>query len=220
MILNTMSKLLQCLLLFILSVDVSAVDKITISGLFKDKAIVTIDGKQRLLNIGEPSPEGVLLISANAKEAVIEIDGEQKTYTLGQHIGSSYKKPVGGNTVSIAPNRGGMYEVNGSINEFQVRFVVDTGATFVSMNGNQAKRFGIDYKTKGTKGQTETASGVVNSYVVNLKTVMVDSIKLHDVRGLVIEGNYPTTILLGNSFLERVNMNREGRMLLLKEPNY
>jgi len=81
-----MLKLLQCLLLFILTVNVSAVDKITVSGLFNDKAVVTIDGKQRLLKVGKPSPEGVLLISANAKEAVIEVDGEQKTYTLGQHI--------------------------------------------------------------------------------------------------------------------------------------
>jgi aspartyl protease family protein len=212
-----MLKRTRCLLLLILSMNVFAVDKITVSGLFNGKAIVTIDGKQRFLKVGKPSPEGVLLISANAREAVIEIDGEQNTYTLGQHIGSHYKKPVGGNTVSIAPDRGGMYEVNGSINGFLVKFVVDTGATLVSMNGNDAKRIGIDYKTKGIKSQTETASGVVASYVVTLKTIMVDSIKLHDVKGLVIEGNYPTTILLGNSFLEGVNMNREGRMLLLKE---
>jgi len=136
-----MLKLLQCLLLFFLSVNVFAVDKITVSGLFKNKAIVTIDGKQRLLKVGKPSPEGVLLISANAKEAVIEIDGEQKTYTLGQHIGTSFKKPAGGNTVSIAPDRAGMYEINGSINDFQVKFLVDTGATFISMNKNHARLF-------------------------------------------------------------------------------
>lgn len=215
-----MLKLLQCLLLLILSMNVFAVEKITISGLFKNKAIVTIDGKQRLLKVGEPSPEGVLLISANAKEAVIEIDGEQKTYTLGQHIGSSFKKPTGRNTVSIAPDRGGMYEVNGSINGFQVKFLVDTGATSISMNKHHARRIGIDYKFEGKEGLSETASGLDKIYIVNLKTVMVGGIKLHDVQAAVHDGDFPRIILLGNTFLGRVKMIREGQMLMLEEKPY
>ena len=215
-----MLKLLQCLLLFILSVNVSAVDKITISGLFNDKAVVTIDGKQRLLKVGKPSPEGVLLISANAKESVIEIDGEQKTYTLGRHIGSSFKKPVAGNTVSIAPDRGGMYEVNGSINGFQVKFLVDTGATSISMNRGHAKRIGINYKMEGKEGLSQTASGLSKIYIVNLKTVMVGGIKLNDVQAAVHDGDFPRVILLGNTFLGRVKMIREGQMLKLEEKPY
>ena len=215
-----MLKILQCFFLFILSTNVSAVDKITVSGLFSNKAVVTIDGKQRLLTVGKPSPEGVVLISANAKEAVIEVNGEQKTYTLGHHIGSTFKKPTGGNTVSIAPDGGGMYEVNGSINEFQVKFLVDTGATFISMNGNDAKRIGINYKVDGEKALSETASGLSDIYLVNLKTVMVGGIKLHDVQASVHNGNFPRTILLGNSFLGRVKMIREGQMLKLEEKPY
>ncbi len=48
-----------------------AVEKISVKGLFNNKAIVVIDGKQRLLRAGETSPEGVKLISANSKEAVL-----------------------------------------------------------------------------------------------------------------------------------------------------
>lgn len=187
---NAMSKLLQSLFLFVLSMNVSAVEKIKISGLFNDKAIVTIDGKQRLLKVGKPSPEGVILISANAKEAVIEINGEQNTYTLGSHIGSSFEKPSGGNTVSIAPDAGGMYEVNGSINEFQVRFLVDTGATLISMNSNDAKRIGINYRMEGQESLSETASGLSKIYLVNLKTVMVGDIKLRDVQAAVHDGDF------------------------------
>jgi aspartyl protease family protein len=215
-----MLKLLQCLFLFVLSMNISAVEKITISGLFNDKAIVTIDGKQRLLKVGKSSPEGVILISANAKEAVIEINGEQNIYKLGQHIGSNYKKPSGGNSVSIAPDGGGMYEVNGSINEFQVRFLVDTGATFISMNENHAKRFGINYKLEGKEALSETASGLSKIYLVNLKTVMVGGIKLRDVHAAVHHGEFPRTILLGNTFLGRVKMIREGQMLNLEEKPY
>ena len=212
-----MLKRTQCLLLLILSMNVFAVDKITINGLFNNKAIVTIDGKQRILNVGKPSPEGVLLISANSREAVIEIDGEQNTYTLGTHIGSSFKKPVAGKTVTIAPDRGGMYEVNGSINDFQVNFLVDTGATSISMNSKQARRIGIDYKMQGREGLSETASGLSKIYIVNLDTVMVGGIKIHDVKAAVHDGDFPRIILLGNTFLSRVKMIREGEMLLLEE---
>jgi len=215
-----MLKILQYFFLIILSTNVSAVDKITVSGLFNNKAIVSIDGKQRLLKVGIPSPEGVVLISANAKEAIIEVNGEQKTYTLGSHIASTFKKPKGGNTVSIAPDRGGMYEVNGSINEFQVKFLVDTGATFVSMSGNHAKRIGINYKLEGEEALSETASGLSKIYLVDLKTVMVGGIKLNNVRAAVHDGDFPRTILLGNTFLGRVKMIREGQMLKLEEKPY
>jgi len=212
-----MLKRIQCLLLLFLSMNVFAVDKITINGLFSGKAVVTIDGKQRLLKVGKASPEGVLLISANSREAVIEIDGEQNTYTLGTHIGSSFKKPARGKTVTIAPDRGEMYEVNGSINEFQVNFLVDTGATFISMNSNHARRIGIDYRMEGRESLAETASGLSKIYIVNLKTVMVGGITIHDVNAAVHDGDFPRTILLGNTFLSRVKMIREGKMLLLEE---
>ena len=215
-----MLKLSQCLFLLVLSTNVFAVDKISVSGLFNDKAIVSIDGKQRLLKVGEPSPEGVILISANAKEAVIEINGEQDTYILGEHIGGRFKKPAEGKTVSIAPDRHGMYEVNGSINGFQVNFLVDTGATLISMNRNQAKRIGINYKMEGEESLSETASGLSKIYIVNLKSVMVGDIKIPNVQAAVHDGDFPRTILLGNTFLARVKMNREGQMLKLEEKQY
>ena len=100
------------LMLLLLSIPCMAVEKITVVGLFKDKAIVHIDGKQRILTIGKTSPEGVKLISANSREAVIEIDGNQETYTLGTHISGEFTAPASGTTVTIAPDSTGMYEVN------------------------------------------------------------------------------------------------------------
>ena len=122
-----------------------AIEKIIVLGLFKNKAIVKVDGKQRILSVGKMSPEGILLISANSKEAVLEIEGVRNTYTLGAHIGGKFKKPKGGKISTIAPDANGMYWVSGSINGFQVSFVVDTGATLISMNKHQAKRIGLKY---------------------------------------------------------------------------
>ena len=198
-----------------ISFPVIAVDKIIVNGLFQDKAIVTIDGKQRVLKKGKESPEGVLLIEANSKEAVIEIDGKQENYTLGTHIGNTFKEATDGEKLIIAPDSGGMYSISGSINGSHIDFVVDTGASLVSMNSNIAKRLGIDYKLKGEEGSSYTASGKDKIYIVNLKKVRVGNIELTNIEGAVHEGVFPVITLLGMSFLNKLDMKREGRVMEL-----
>lgn len=212
-------KLLQCLCLFILSTSIGVADNIIVSGLFKDKAVISVNGKRRLLSVGQSSPEGITLISANTKKAVLEINGQRNTYSLNSRIVSNFKKSGAGITVPIAPDNRGMYLVGGSINGFQVNFLVDTGATLVSMNRNHAKRIGIDYK-KGEKALSSTASGLSKVYIVNLETVAVGDISLHDVKGSVHDSDFPHIILLGNTFLGRVKINREGQILKLESRSY
>lgn len=194
-----------------------AVDKIVINGLFKDKAIVSIDGKQRVLKKGKASPEGVLLIESNSDEAIIEIDGKQDTYFLGSQIGNTFAPPTGGKKLIIAPDSNGIYYISGSINGSQVSFVIDTGATLVSMNSHVAKKSGIDYKLKGQKSYSYTASGKTVIYVVNLKKVKVGDIELHNVKGAIHEGSFPAVTLLGMSFLGKLDMKREGRIMELEK---
>lgn len=205
------------LIILLFSMSALAIEKISVVGLFKDKAIITVDGKQRVLTTGTTSPEGIKLISSNSREAVLEIDGRQQSYGLGTHIGSSYSEPAAGSTVTIAPDSSGMYQVNGSINGFQVDFVVDTGATLISMNKHEAKRIGLNYKLEGTESLSETASGYAKIYLLQLKQVRVGDIELNDVPASIHDDDFPTVILLGNSFLSRVNMAREGRVLQLEK---
>jgi aspartyl protease family protein len=205
------------LLLLFYTGSVLAIEKINILGLFKNKVILKVDGKQRILAVGKKSPEGIILISANSKEAVLEIDGVQDTYTLGSHIDGVFKKPSGGKISTIAPDEQGMYWVNGSINGFQVDFVVDTGATLISMNKHQAKRIGLDYKLTGKESMSSTASGLSKIYIVILDKVRVGDIEIGNVEGAVHDSDFPKVILLGNTFLNRVNMKREGRILQLQD---
>ena len=205
------------ILTFVASFPVKAIDKIVINGLFQDNAIVTIDGKQLILKKSKTSPEGVLLIEANSKEAIIEINGKQNTYTLDTQIGGSFKKSSGGKKVNIPPDASGGYSITGSINGSSVPFIVDTGATLVSMNSNIAKRLGIDYKLEGKESISYTASGTSKIYIVNLKRVRVGDIELSNVKGAVHEGNFPVITLLGMSFLGKLDMKSEGRMLELEK---
>lgn len=197
--------------------ETAAVEKIIVLGLFRDRAIVSIDGTQRMLRVGQTSPEGVVLVSADSSGAVLEFDGRRESYTLGSHIMSEFAAPVAGRIVMIAPDEQGMYRTNGSINGFQVAFIVDTGATLVAMNRGEAERIGIDYRMEGRESQAATASGIGRIFLVTLDSVRVGDIELKDVPAAVHDGDFPLTTLLGNSFLNRVDLQREGRLLEIRE---
>jgi aspartyl protease family protein len=208
-------RILFAMLLTMLAATATAITKVTVVGLFKDTAIVVIDGTRRLLRSGDTSPEGVTLVSADSKEAVLEIDGEQKRYGLGGQIGGTYKKPDQV-TVRIWPTPNRMYAVLGSINGYPVDFIVDTGATLVSLSGQQARRLGIDYRVVGTPSHSSTASGIARIYLVSLDRVKVGDIELRNVGGAVHDGDFPPATLLGMSFLSRLNMRQDGQVLELQ----
>lgn len=198
------------------AVSAAAVSKITVVGLFKDTAIVVIDGTRRLLRRGDTSPEGVTLVSATSTEAILEIDGEQKRYGLGGQIGGSYARSEQPK-VRIWPTPNRMYLVTGSINGFPVNFIVDTGATLVSLSGREAKRLGIDYRVVGTPGYSSTASGIEKIYLVKLNKVRVGDIELRNVEGAVHDGDFPPAVLLGMSFLGRLSLRQDGQVLELEK---
>ena len=211
------SIVITCVLFLCLSDSLFAVEKIVINGLFQNKAVVTIDGKQRILKKDKASPEGVILIESSSEEAIIEVNGERNTYKLGEHIGSSYSQASAGNSFILAPDSGGMYTTTGFINGISVDLVVDTGASVVFINKNVARQLGIKYKLSGEEGVAYTASGVDKIYKIKLDRVRIGDIELRNVDGAVSDSDFPVITLLGMSFLERVNMKREGRVLELNK---
>jgi aspartyl protease family protein len=204
------------LLLVLFSLPLAAVEDITVLGLFTGKAMLRIDGTQRLLKVGQLSPEGVKLISADSEQATIEINGRQRQLQLGTHISSQFAAAKV-KTVQVWPDSNGMYSVNGSINGGSVGFLVDTGANTIALNANDAKRLNIDYKARGQKVMGETASGTSWVYLLTLDTVSVGQIKLYDVETIVFDGPHPRSALLGLTFLNRIKMKRDGSMLTLEQ---
>ncbi len=191
--------------------------EIQVLGLFNGKAMVEINGQRRVLAEGERSPEGVLLIEANSKQAMLEVDGEARPYALGRRVGTQYVKPGTGPTVNVYRNSGGMFTTVGTINGFSVQFLVDTGASSVAMNTAQAKRLGIDYRLYGRRVGVSTASGTASGYEVRLDSVKVGDIELHNVEAIVLEGGSPEIALLGMSFLGRLSIQNDGHVMQLEK---
>ena len=210
-------KLMQCIgvvLVLLLAPAVSAEKQIVVKGLFKNMAVVLVDGQQYTLKVGKTSPTGIKLLSADSKKAVIEIDGERRNLGVDTKIGANYSQPKS-IEVRIASAENGHYFSYGKINGHAVTFIVDTGASMISMDEPQATKLAINYKS-GEQIQLGTANGVAIGYVVNLRSVSVGNITLENVRAVVSTGSMPGALLLGNSFLSRLNMNIDQGVLVLK----
>jgi aspartyl protease family protein len=189
---------------------------VRVVGLFSGRAVLLVDGQQRLLKPGQTSPEGVKLISATSEAAVLLIDGQEVTTRLDGRV-SARKRTPAVNEVQVWRDTTGMYTTVGSINGLPVSFLVDTGATSVAMNANQARRLGIDYRVIGRQSGVTTASGVAHAWAVTLDTVKVGDLELHNVGAVVLEGAHPATTLLGMSYLGRLEINNDGRLMTLRK---
>jgi len=189
--------------------------EVTAQGLFRDKALLVIDGHSRLLKVGETSPEGVKLVSSNSKKAVIRLGGRNITLEVSQRIATSFKAAKLPE-VKLTRQNNGHFFADGAINGRPATFMIDTGASAIAINTADAARLDINTEDARTS-VASTAGGIVNTRVVKLDKVRVGTITLYDIAAHVVEGDYPEHILLGNSFLSRVEMNERGGIMTLKK---
>ena len=189
--------------------------KIKVLALFTDKAMLVIDGSQKILNKGQ-THNGVKLISSNSEAVVLELHGQKKKFKLGSEITTSFKKADPGEELVVWKDMYDMFRVHGSINNFSVHFLIDTGASSIALNSNEAKRMGLKYK-KGIPMSATTASGVARGYQITLDKVKIGHIQLYNVQAMVLEGGFPTEVLLGQTFLSRIHMVRDGDKMRLRK---
>jgi len=90
---------------------------------------------------------------------------------------------------------------------------VDTGATYVALGEAEARRLGIDF-SKGRRAPFNTANGVVEGHMVTLNRLRLGQVEVYQVEAVVMPAAMPV-ILLGNSFLNRFQMRRDGDTLTL-----
>lgn len=187
--------------------------EVEVKGLFPGSALVQIDGQVLLLKTGM-TKQGVTLVSADSRQAIVEIQGELHELGVSRRISSLYKEAEK-TEVRLHSGANGHYWSPARINNRPVEVMVDTGASAVAMSLPQAKALGIDYRN-GLLTRVSTASGVINSYRVMLDSVTVGNVRVDKVEALVNISNFPEVILLGNSYLSRVKMYKENGVLVLQ----
>ena len=192
----------------------AAAQTVSMGGSLGSNALLVIDGKPRSVAVGA-TVEGIRLVSVTGNDAVVEIKGKRVLLRLGDaqvNLGGKASEG-GGKQIVLTAQSGGHFHANGAINGQSVRFMVDTGATMVSMDKYEAERLGLDYKN-GRRGTTRTANGDTTVYATKLASVRIGDVLVYNVDALVSPAPMPY-ILLGNSFLTRFQMKRENDVMTL-----
>ena len=115
--------------------------------------------------------------------------------------------------VKLEQNRAGHYVTSGTINGKEVVFLVDTGATDVSIPAHLADYLGL---IPGRKGYAQTANGVVNIAETSIDSISIGDIRLVNVDANLNPGMQGNQILLGMSFLRQLEFTQRGNALHLR----
>lgn len=204
------------MIFLVFSLTAVAQINVRVVGLFPNAAVLSIDGQRTLVKAGQTGPQGIKVISADSRSAVLSIDGVSSTHTLSRDYGSGGFATPEKRRLTISKGAAGHYWVTGSVNGNSVPFMVDTGATTIAMNAAQARRLGLDFKNTGTPVMVSTASGTEQAWRVYLNSVKLGAIEVLGVDAMVLDSQFPRDVLLGMSFLSRVSWREEQGALIVE----
>ena len=174
--------------------------------------VLAVDGGDPKTVKEGQSWRGITVVSVGHDSATVEIDGQQRVLSLGQHYRGA-PPAASRESVTLAADAQGHFLAEAAINGRSVRSVVDTGASTVVLPAAEATRLGIDWRA-GQPLAMQTANGLNSGYLVKLATIKVGGIELHDVDAIVVEQGLGIA-LLGMTFLNRVEMKRDGDTMTL-----
>src|SRR5579871_3469107 len=110
---------------------------------------------------------------------------------------------VAANLLAVKPDSIGQYYVNAAVNGAPVHFLVDTGASLVTLRLADARGAGVSPGSLHFTEESSTANGTVRFAPVRLREVRIGQLAVEDVDAAVIDS--PLTVsLLGMSFLKRL----------------
>ncbi|HVK54269.1 MAG TPA: TIGR02281 family clan AA aspartic protease [Burkholderiales bacterium] len=115
--------------------------------------------------------------------------------------------------LTLKRNAAGHYVADGEINGHGVTFLVDTGASQIAIGQSVARNLKLKL---GSELVLETANGRVAGYQTRLDRVRVGPLEARDIRAVVTEGIRDDTVLLGMTFLTRVEFTQRGDTLVLR----
>lgn len=116
--------------------------------------------------------------------------------------------------VKLASNTQGHFVASGQINGQPVDFMLDTGATDVSIPAEMAERLKLE---KGFGVTLSTANGRTQGYRTRIDRLQLGDIVLRDVRALVVPGLDGKQVLLGMSALNKLEFTQRGGTMLLRQ---
>ncbi len=118
-------------------------------------------------------------------------------------------------TIILTRANDGHYHVEAKVNGYDIKFLIDTGASVVTLTRNDAEKIGIPtYKLKFDQ-VFSTANGTTRGAAISLNSVVIGNAGFTNVRASVNQGQMRSS-LLGMSFLDKLTSYRvEGNKLII-----
>ena len=140
---------------------------------------------------------------------VLETNKRNPNQNVSTHVLSTGEKEV-----VLQSSTHGHYVAIGKINNEEVTFLVDTGASYVSVPEGVAKKVGLK---KGAPMLVSTANGTVTVYATTLDEINIGEIKLRDIKADINPHMDGDEILLGMSFLKHLSVTHQGDELTIRQ---
>ena len=116
--------------------------------------------------------------------------------------------------VVLLRNRAVHYVASGRIEDVAAEFIVDTGATDVAVSADIADAAGL---RRGQPRAVATANGQAIAYTTRIGRVQLGDIVEHDVPATIVPNMGDIQVLLGMSFLSRLDFRQRGDRLELEQ---
>ena len=125
--------------------------------------------------------------------------------------------PSGGRIVTIRKDGRNHFQVDARVDGRQVDFLVDTGASAITLRESEAARLGIRPSPRDYTVKMQTANGVGKAARVQLNRIEVGGITVRNVEAFVTPDEALSVNLLGMSFLSRVKWTHDKGKLILEQ---
>jgi aspartyl protease family protein len=118
-----------------------------------------------------------------------------------------------GQELTVSADRNGNYVVKGSLNEYPIEFMIDTGASLVAIPKQIADNLHLSgrYPLYLT-----TANGVVEGLGTRVEQLTIGSFTIHDVKAVIIPANEDGLVLLGMNVLSKFQITQQNHQVTLK----
>lgn len=204
-----------------------AATSVNVNATLGSKALISVNGGTPKVVATGGQLDGVRVIAVQGSQVIVEVDGQRRTLGIG--VGTTYtatrpaadeaqtKDDKGGKSkVVLTADSRGHFSSQASINGVGSTFMVDTGASVVTLSTSMARRSGVDL-ARASKVMIATANGPAKAHRVVLNKVELKGLTAHLVEAVVVEDSQLPVGLLGMSFLNHMNLNREGDQMTLSQ---
>ncbi|EPJ53175.1 MAG: hypothetical protein OFPI_11410 [Osedax symbiont Rs2] len=135
---------------------------------------------------------------------------QQYKHNPNQYLSSDLQHPV-----VLKQNAQGHYLASGMINDIAVVFLLDTGATDVSIGHKLASKIGL---TATGEDRVSTANGVITVYPTLLDSISLGGLRAKNIEAHINPYAEDNTVLLGMSFLKHLTLVQQNNTLTLSAP--